>query len=368
MRKGWVVLRRVWIVLLAVVLTACGGPAAPSSSANTAQEPAANIVQEPSAPETDLPVERGIRWDKEQSIQEEARETASMIICFMSGEAAQISGGDAASVFGDTKWGDSALIAFPSGDTMLIDGGMSDYAPLLTENLRTLGIDHIDCVMLTHRHDDHYGGLLCPGGVLDSFEVGCIYSSGIYNGKSSDPAKLERIAGEKQIPVQTLACGDSAEFGETVMEVLWPLPGQEGTASSSVEDCNNQSLVVRFTYGEVSALFTGDLYTSGETLLLAEHGAQALQSDILKIPHHGRQTSSSKDFLEAVSPQIAVATGAIPMDMGTYTKYVQAGAEVYMDLYDGYVQITTDGTDIACVCSKVRDVPAYDRIDRALAP
>ena len=119
-----------------------------------------------------------IPWGKDGAITQQAMDSKSVIICFMSGEGTKIKS-DSDTAFAESKWGDSALIAFPNGQTMLIDGAMQDYAPLLVENLRSLGIARLDYVVVSHRHNDHIGGLTCKDGVLNSFEIGQIYSSGI---------------------------------------------------------------------------------------------------------------------------------------------------------------------------------------------
>lgn len=335
-------------LLLALSLCACSGES------------------QPDTPVDDAASSQVIPWGEEESIIQQAVDSSSMIVCFMSGEGTQIRS-SSQTAFSETKWGDSALIAFPDGQTMLIDGAMSDYAPLLVENLRAMGISRLDYVLISHRHNDHTGGLLCRGGVLESFEIGQIYSSGIYNGSSSDPAALEGMAAKQGIPCATLAKGDVLQLGNVTMEVLWPLPGLEKTTSDSTEDCNNGSLVLRFDYGDTSALFTGDLYKSAEIQLIQALGDDIgkLDVDLLKIPHHGRQTSSTDDLICAVSPKAAVATGAIIMEPAVYAGYAKEGCAVYMDVYDGYVKVVLDGSDIAVSCSRVRQVDTYDKYDAA---
>lgn len=137
---------------------------------------------------------------------------------------------------------------------MLIDGGMPDYTPLLLKNLRAPGIERIDSVVLSHRHNDHWGGLLSEGGVLEQLEVGRIYHSGIFNGNSATMTMLEA----RQIPMQTLCKGDVLRFGDIRGEVLWPLPGLVGSKPTDGEVLSNGSIVIRFSYGDVSALFVGD--------------------------------------------------------------------------------------------------------------
>lgn len=345
--------------------TATTEPAPAPAPAEPTPAPAEPVPEEPAEPaEPAL-----IAWGEEKPITQQAIDSSSMIICFMSGEGLQISGGSSASGFGETKWGDSALIAFPNGEVMLIDGGMPDYRHMLNDNLTALGVTKLDYVVLSHRHDDHWGGLLTLGGAIDTFEVGTIYSSGMFNGASSDPAALEGKARDRNINIEQLHRGDILEIGDVTLEVLWPAAELAGTYSVNTEDCNNGSLVMRFQYGDVSTLFTGDLYVSGEWDLinaLKETGElEKLDADILKIPHHGRKTSSSGDFVDAVTPQVAVATGAIIMETGTYSRYAKSGARVLMDYFDGYVKIATDGTNIDIACSRVRDSETFDRIDNA---
>ena len=327
-------------------LIGCGG-----EPATTPTEPA-----EPS---------KVIPWGADGAIADQAKAAGEMIICFMSGEGTKISGGDSSTAYSDTKWGDSTLIAFPNGELMLIDGGMSDYAPLLIENLQSLGVTRLDYVVLSHRHNDHYGGLLRLHGVLDSFEIGVVYTSGVYNGNASDPLQLEGKTSNLGIPHQVLRKGEVLNIGDVTMEVLWPQPELIGTNDPDTEDVNSSSLVLRFDYGDVSALFVGDLYIGGEQALLNDVGAEKLDVDILKVPHHGRSTSSCRNFVEAVSPEVAVALGAIIMETTTYTTYARFGARVFMDVYDGYVIVRTNGTDLTWQTSRVRDVAAFDKLDNA---
>lgn len=347
---------------LMLCLVSCA-PLAPETLPPT--EPAAPTAPPTEPPTQEQEVSKVIPWGADGAIAKQAMDAGEMIICFMSGEGTKISGGSSSTAFADTKWGDSALIAFPNGELMLIDGGMSDYAPLLIENLQSMGVEKLDYVVLSHRHNDHFGGLLRRGGILETFPIGVVYTSGAYNGEASDPMKLEGMCRELEIPHEIIVQGDVKNIGDVTMEVLWPKPEEVGQYHSTTEQTNNGSLVLRFEYGEISALFTGDLYVTGEKELMNSVDPAKLDADILKIPHHGRHTSSSKGFIEAVSPEIAVATGAIIMETSVYAGFARSGVRVFMDVYDGYVIARTNGTDLTWQCSRVRDVPAYDKLDNA---
>lgn len=358
--KKRTILRRlsalVLALLLALSLAACG-----EKPADDNKDP-----QQGSQPSNGLE-SMVIPWGKDGSITQQAVDSKSMIICFMSGEGLEIKS-ESDTAFAESKWGDSALIAFPNGQTMLIDAGMQDYAELLVLNLQALGVTKLDYVVATHRHNDHVGGLTSQKGPLYNFEIGQIYSSGIYNSNSSNPAAIEGVSQDLNIPNDYLAKGDTLDIGEVHVEVLWPMPGQVKTSSSSTEELNSGSVVLRFDYGETSALFTGDLYKSGELQMIRELGDDVgkLDADVLKIPHHGRQTSSSDEFIKAVTPKIAMATGAIIMEPDIYSHYARVGTATYMDVYDGYVKVTMDGTNVSAECSRDRgEIAVYDKFDKA---
>ena len=360
MKKRQILLRMAALLvslMMALALFGCGEK--PEDSGNTG---------DPEGPNTDGGLESMvIPWGEDGSIIQQAVDSKSLIICFMSGEGVEIKS-DSDTAFAESKWGDSALIAFPNGQTMLIDAGMQDYAELLVMNLKAMGITKLDYVVASHRHNDHVGAMTSQHGPLYHFEIGQIYSTGILNSNASNPAALEGVANKLSIPNDYLAKGDTLDIGDVHIEILWPLPGQVKTSTSSTEDCNNGSLVMRFDYGDTSALFTGDLYKSGEIQMIRELGGDVakLDVDVLKVPHHGRQTSSSSDLIKAVTPKVAMATGAIIMEPTIYAQYAKQGAAVYMDVYDGYVKVTMDGTNVTTECSRDRGViEAYEKFDKA---
>ena len=240
------------------------------------------------------------------------------------------------------KWGDSTLVVFPNGQSMLIDVGMEAYAPVLAENLKRMGIDRVDYLMVSHPHGDHIGGIIAQESFFDMISVGAVLYNGVNRGEKSD--LLYVACSERNIPVQIVKKGDVFEFGAARMEILWPLDGTAGKVITKTASLNNHSIVARIDYHAHSSLFVGDLYTSGESAVVSDAWSK-LDVDLLKVPHHGYATSSSGMFIYRVSPEIAVA-------MSGYRRLIQRayeskGATFLYDKYEGYIHIVTDGTEMS---------------------
>ena len=237
------------------------------------------------------------------------------------------------------KWGDSTLIVFPNGQTMLVDAGMAAYAPVLAENLKRMGIERLDYFMVSHPHQDHYGGLIAENSFLDMVGIDTLLYNGVDRGENT--SLLYSLCSERNIAVQILKRGDSMDFGTVKMNVLWPLEDANGKVLTKTESINNYSIVARFDYFDHSSLFVGDLYASGEIKVMAQCW-QELDTDLLKVPHHGYATSSSTLFVEMVSPQIAVAMSAYrPIIQRVYES---RGVTYLYDRYEGYIHVMSDGT------------------------
>ena len=267
---------------------------------------------------------------------------------FMAGEGMVI---NAASDYPE-KWGDATLVVFPNGETMLIDAAMGAYAPVLVENLRRLGVEKLDYLFISHPHDDHSYGALVEGGVLDSFEVGMAYHSGLVNAAWSKYSLPEIFAG-RGIPAQELKAGDVLTIGGVELKVFSPEDCTGGVTAKGSTNINNLSLVVRFTYGEHTALFTGDIYVERERELVLQYGRE-LDVDLLKMPHHGTEVSNSRDFAKVTSPEIAVAMGRRMVQKENYYYYAAEGARVLMDEHDGYIHISSDGKTMTYETSRQR--------------
>ena len=205
-------------------------------------------------------------------------------------------------MFFDVGQGDAIFIETPDGRQVVVDGGSDPLlmTRLLGERMR-FNDRHIDIVAATHPNSDHIGGL---AQVLERYDVGAVlerrieYESAAYQAWSR-AVKAEMAQGAKVIDA---SAGQVIALDADVrIEVLGPPPILLGGTES---DADNASLVLRLVYGEVSILLTGDIFSEAERALLAS--GTALDSDVLKVPHHGSDSSSTRDFLSAVSPATAV--------------------------------------------------------------
>lgn len=239
------------------------------------------------------------------------------------------------------KWGDSALIVFPNGQTMLVDTGMSPYMPVLVENLRRMGITKLDYLLVSHPHGDHCHGLTRKDSFFKYISVDKLLWSGVNVENVSDT--LVTRCQSYGVPMQVVKKGDSLQIGEVSMTMLWPLEGAEGTQYETTEEVNNSSIVARFDYKEHSSLFVGDLYVSGEEQVLELYSSE-LKADLLKVPHHGYETSSSTLFAYKVKPEVAVAMGAYRAPIEN--KYKSIGSTYLNDKLHGYIHVSSDGNEM----------------------
>jgi beta-lactamase superfamily II metal-dependent hydrolase len=198
-------------------------------------------------------------------------------------------------VFIDVGQGDSILVILPNTKTLLIDGGQREASGKVLATLQEHGLSRIDVVVATHPHADHIGGLV---DVLRNVSVGQVLDSGrSYIGPFFEDF-MDAIE-TKQIPLKSVREGDSINLDPTVrIEVLNP-PAYFTTG------LNNRSVVLKLTYGEFSALLTGDIQEASEARLVSENST-ALDVEVLKAGHHGSCTSSTSSFLNAVTPEIVV--------------------------------------------------------------
>lgn len=234
---------------------------------------------------------------------------------------------------------DSIFILLPDGKSMLIDGGEAESAEQVLSLIQSTGTNKIDYLVATHPHKDHIGGLPF---ILQNMEVGEVYMPNAVHTTKTFERFLNAIE-ERNVPVHQAKAGVSLCAGEGY-SAKFLAPVQE-----SYEDLNNYSAVVRLEYGEKVFLFMGDAEKQVEEEL-AELCAADLQADVLKVGHHGSNTSSKKAFLECVMPEIAVISADKENDYGHPSEKVlqrlsDVGANILRTDISGTVVLKTDGAE-----------------------
>lgn len=202
--------------------------------------------------------------------------------------------------FLDVGQGDCALIVTPSGKQIVIDGGRDNSALWQLGKHMPFFDRSIDMLVLTHPQLDH---MFAFPEILRRYRVGRIVMTGIdYNLPRYD--EFLSLIREQRIPIWIADPAIDIDFGDgVVFDVVWPAPTLLG---QSRKDINDTSIVLRLLHENGSVLFTGDIEEKGEMALLAT-GAN-IDADVLKVGHHGSKTSSSVDFLKAITPTLAVAS------------------------------------------------------------
>jgi competence protein ComEC len=206
----------------------------------------------------------------------------------------------------------STLVVGPTGETMLIDTGhFNDDGEYVLEYLQEHDIERIDYLVTSHNDADHIGG---NAAVIEYYEtkadgIGAVYDPGI---AASTQTYNEYLDAVEQYDVQLYRTqeGDSIPFENVSVDVLGPPEDQ-----LSGGDRNENSIVLRFAFGQTSFLYTGDAEEAQESYLVNEYGSE-LNSTVYKAGHHGSSSSSSDSLLDAVDPRVAVISSAYDSQYG----------------------------------------------------
>ena len=197
--------------------------------------------------------------------------------------------------------GDSCLILTSLNTSILIDGGGSETYDvgenILLPYLLSRRITKIDYILCSHFDTDHCGGIKT---ILEDIKVkNLIISKQKENYENFN--EIMQIAKKKHVNIIIVKANDRIVFDKTAyIDVLYP------TKNLAHSDINNNSIVAKLISNNISILFTGDIEKEAEENILDIYNKKELKADILKVAHHGSKTSSSYEFLNAVSPKIAL--------------------------------------------------------------
>lgn len=199
--------------------------------------------------------------------------------------------------FFDVGQGDAIFIETPWHHQILIDGGPDGTVLEKLSKEMPFWDREIDLIILTHPEKDHLTGLI---EVLKRYKVENILWTGIIR-DTAEYKEWERLIGEEKAKIFIAEAGQKVIAQKSIFQILYPF---ENLAGEEFKDSNNTSIIAKLVFGENSFLFTGDIYKSTEKEILQKE--VDIDSDILKIAHHGSKTSSAEEFIEKVSPQYAV--------------------------------------------------------------
>jgi competence protein ComEC len=281
--------------------------------------------------------------------------TALFLVIFLVGGSIRLPPKTMQVTFLDVGQGDSALIEFPKGTTMLVDAGSGEPVDVgkraITPFLWEKKIRRLDYLVGTHPQNDHMGGM---ASLIQKFEVGTVVTNGIRS-----PLPFYRSFWEAVhlhgIRQEVARAGQSITIEDCTIVFL--NPHRDHTLIRSVDptsDMNDESLVFRLSCsmgGAATArttfLFTADIGRKGMERIIASN--IELKADILKVPHHGSRGSLSNQFLSAVSPKMAIISAGLGNRYGhphlaVITAYDRFRVPIYRTDWNGAVTVIPSAT------------------------
>ena len=242
--------------------------------------------------------------------------------------------------FIDVGQADSILIQTPQGKNILMDAGNTADYSVIKACLDAAGVRRLDVVVATHPHEDHIGSM---ASVIKAYDIGKIYMPKAATTTKTFENLLMAIK-EKGLKASEAKGGITIETGDSLItaEILAP-------NSSDYDDMNDWSAVIKLSYGKTSFLFTGDAEDVSEKEMLSKK--YDLKADVLKIGHHGSSSSTTAEFLSAVSPKYAVISVGKDNDYGhpaagVMNRLKKAGIPVYRTDESGTIVCVSDGETI----------------------
>ena len=327
----------IWLLALLLLLSGCGAaegtePALPDSPDGIVSE---EVVQQPQTDITDSE-ENGRDVDEEME-QSSSEPSNSLPEQTPAPEATTPIENSTFEVhFIDVGQGDCSLILC-DGKAMLIDGGEASESSKVYAYLKKLGVNHLDYIVATHAHSDHIGGL---SGALNYASVDtalCPVTS--YDSKTF--SSFTKYLSQQGVSITVPEPGDAFSLGSASVTILGP--------QKSYEDTNDTSIVMKVVYEKTSFLFTGDAERTAEADILDT--GYDLSATVLKVGHHGSDTSTSYPFLREIMPEYAVIQVGKGNSYGhptedTLSKLRDADVKVYRNDLQGTIICTSDGETV----------------------
>lgn len=257
--------------------------------------------------------------------------------------------------FIDVGQGDASFYELPDGKTMLVDAGTSESGVTVSSYINSLGYDRIDYLVATHPHEDHIGGMAF---VINSFDIGEIWAPRVTHDTQTYEDLLNAISA-KGLTIHTAVSGASIGEGEGCsIDILAP------ATDANPDDLNDWSAVIKIVYGETSFLLTGDAGSS----VLAD--ADPGHVDVLKVGHHGSETSTNPALASTLSPQISVISCGAGNDYGNPDQSALdalASSMIYRTDLNGDIVVESDGETVKATPERQADASAIATGPEALA-
>ena len=253
--------------------------------------------------------------------------------------------------FIDVGQGDSALIMCDDHN-LLIDGGSTSSSSLLYTYLKELNIDYLDYVICTHPDEDHIGGL---SGALNFASLGVAYCP--YINETEPYYNFVKYTEKHGVEIQRPEIGQEFELGSAKVEIL----------STNIGSKNEASIVTKITFGNNTFLFMGDAGFEVENYLLENYSN--LKCDLIKIGHHGSDSSTSQQFISKVSPEYAIISVGEnnyghPADI-VLSNLKNTNVKLFRTDMQGDIYCKSDGTNIWVSTERNTLANTYDGIEKS---